>query len=78
MSAAVNINSPFISPRKTRIKGPEFTLKSIDIRGRYERLSSVKPLCSLAFGDFGFSLKQIFSVKRFFPPDWIVPECSKW
>ena len=74
MSAAVNINSPFISPRKTRIKA----LKSFDIRGRYERLGSVKPLCSLAFGDFGFSLKQIFPVKRFFPFDWIVPGCSKW
>ncbi|MCY4537604.1 MAG: hypothetical protein OXE52_05160, partial [Chloroflexi bacterium] len=52
-------------------------------RGRYERLGSVKPLFSLAFGDFGFSLKQIFPVKRFFPcdwvvPDWVVPGCSKW
>ncbi|MCY4540081.1 MAG: hypothetical protein OXE52_17850, partial [Chloroflexi bacterium] len=78
MSAAVNIISPFISPRETRIKRAEVTLKSFDIRGRYERLGSVKPLCSLAFGDFGFSLKQILPVKRFFSCDWVVPGCSKW
>ena len=78
MSAAVNINNPLHSLRKTRINGAEVTLKSFDIRGIYERLGSVKPLCSLAFGDFGFSLKQIFPLMRFFPCDWVVPGCIKW
>ena len=69
MSAAVNINNPLHSPRKTRINGAEVTLESFDIRGIYERLGSVKPLCLLAFGDFGFPLKQIIPLMRFFPSD---------
>ncbi|MCY4537673.1 MAG: hypothetical protein OXE52_05510, partial [Chloroflexi bacterium] len=36
--------------------------------GRYERLGSTKPLCSLAFGDFGFSMKQVFPVNIFSLP----------
>ena len=78
MSAAVNIHSLLHFPRKTRIKRAEVTLKSFDIGRRSEWLGSIKPLFSLAFGDFGFSLKQIFPIKLFFPSDWVVPGCGKW